>query len=219
MAVGRTKEWRMEAARLALAYMAGGDPPYQAARKTGFMRVSVMEEAIKELEKEQGKQDQIETAEQQVHGLDAPQPETSKSETMPVMCAEFTNSAFCVREYEPKDGKDGMVRIWAGNRPQYIYASIQRVPMLIDLLKEAATGKGSKPGMDERDLLIREKDAQILKLQRDLAEAMEQLRQERQNSGAAEMQERMGQLTVELDMERQLNQKLKDKILELILET
>lgn len=218
MAVGRTKEWRMETAKLALAYMAGGDPPYQAARKTGFMRVSVMEEAIKELEKEQNKQEQAETAEQQVYGPEEPQPKTAGSETEPVMCAEFCNSAFRVREYEPKADKDGMVRIWAGNRPQFIYASIQRVPMLIDLLKEVTTGRAGKPGMDERDLLIREKDTQILKLQRDLAEAMDKLQQERQNSGIAEASERIGHLTVELDMERQLNEKLKAKIVELILE-
>ena len=53
-----------------------------------------------------------------------------------MLAAEYRNAAFYIREYEPKDGKDGMVRIWSGQRPNFIYANINRVPMLIDLLKE-----------------------------------------------------------------------------------
>lgn len=41
---------RMKQAELARAYMNGGTPPYQAARKCGFLRVALMEEAIRELE-------------------------------------------------------------------------------------------------------------------------------------------------------------------------
>lgn len=40
----------MEQAKLARAYVRGGLPPYQAARKCGFLRVSLMEEAISELD-------------------------------------------------------------------------------------------------------------------------------------------------------------------------
>lgn len=39
-----------ERAKLARAYMRGGTPPYQAARQTGFMRVGIMEEAIRAME-------------------------------------------------------------------------------------------------------------------------------------------------------------------------
>lgn len=39
-----------ERAKLARAYMRGGTPPYQAARQTGFMRVAIMEEAIRAME-------------------------------------------------------------------------------------------------------------------------------------------------------------------------
>lgn len=219
MSMGKTKEWRMQAAQLALAYMAGGDPPYQAARKTGFMRVAIMEEAIKELEKEQGKAEQHEAAEAQTTGMETPAGCEETGKTEPVLAAEYRNAAFCIREYEPKDGKDGMVRIWAGARPQYIWTSINRVPMLIDLLKETVTGREAKPGMDEKSELLREKDNQILKLQRELSETLDQLQQVRQDSGVAELEERTKLLTAELDAERLLNQKLKDKVVELLLET
>lgn len=49
-AMNIAKKNRMEAAKLALAYMAGGEAPYQAARKCGFARVGIMEEAIREME-------------------------------------------------------------------------------------------------------------------------------------------------------------------------
>ena len=219
MSMGKTKEWRMQAAQLALAYMAGGDPPYQAARKTGFMRVSIMEEAIKELEKEQGKAEQHAAAEAQTTGMETPADCEETGKTEPVLAAEYRNAAFYIREYEPKDGKDGMVRIWAGARPQYIWTNINRVPMLIDLLKETVTGREAKPGMDEKSKLIREKENQILKLQRELSETLDQLQQVRQDSGIAELEERTKLLTAELDAERLLNQKLKDKVVELLLET
>lgn len=219
MAVGRTKEWRLEAAKLALAYMAGGEPPYQAARRTGFMRVAVMNEAIKELEKKQEKEEQHQEAEAQTMGMDTSAASEEADKTAPVLAAEYRNAAFLIREYEPKDGKDGMVRIWSGQRPNFIYANINRVPMLIDLLKETATGRKAIPGMDEKSELIREKDQQILKLQRDLVEAMDLLQQERQNSGVAELEERTKLLAAELDAERLLNQKLKDKLVALLLET
>ena len=219
MSMGKTKEWRMQAAQLALEYMAGGDPPYQAARKTGFMRVAIMEEAIKELEKEQGKAEQHEAAEAQTTGMETPAGCKETGKTEPVLAAEYRNAAFYIREYEPKDGKDGMVRIWAGARPQYIWASINRVPMLIDLLKETVTGREAKPGMDEKSELIREKDNQILKLQRELSETLDQLQQVRQDSGVTELEERTKQLSAELEAERLLNQKLKDKVVELLLGT
>lgn len=40
-----------ERAEMAREYMMGGMPPYQAARKTGFMRVTTMNEAIQAMEK------------------------------------------------------------------------------------------------------------------------------------------------------------------------
>ncbi|MGN0777734.1 MAG: hypothetical protein ACI4MJ_01170 [Aristaeellaceae bacterium] len=39
-----------ERAKLARAYMNGGMPPYQAARQMGFMRVAIMNEAIRAME-------------------------------------------------------------------------------------------------------------------------------------------------------------------------
>lgn len=39
-----------ERAKLARAYMRGGMAPYQAARNTGFMRVGIMQEAIRAME-------------------------------------------------------------------------------------------------------------------------------------------------------------------------
>lgn len=219
MSMGKPKEWRMQAAQLALAYMAGGDPPYQAARKTGFMRVAIMEEAIKEMEKEQGKAEHHEAVEAQTTGMETPADCEETGKTEPVMSAEYRNAAFCIHEYEPKDGKDGMVRIWAGARPQYIWTSINRVPMLIDLLKETVTGREAKPGMDEKSELIRKKDNQILKLQRELSQTLDQLQKVREDSGIAELEERTKLLTAELDAERLLNQKLKDKVVELLLGT
>lgn len=47
------KKDRMKQAQLARAYMNGGTTPYLAARKCGFLRVSLMEEAIDELEKQE----------------------------------------------------------------------------------------------------------------------------------------------------------------------
>ena len=43
------KKNRLDEARIAKAYIAGGMAPYQAARKCGFMRVTAMEEAFREL--------------------------------------------------------------------------------------------------------------------------------------------------------------------------
>ena len=44
------KNTLMERAELARAYINGGSAPYQAARQTGFMRVTEMQEAIRALE-------------------------------------------------------------------------------------------------------------------------------------------------------------------------
>lgn len=46
---------RMDEAKIARAYMAGGMAPQQAAWKCGFKRVDAMNEAIRELEKAEGK--------------------------------------------------------------------------------------------------------------------------------------------------------------------
>lgn len=49
--MSKTQETAFERAKLAKACMAGGTAPYQAARKYGFMRVAIMEEAIRAMEK------------------------------------------------------------------------------------------------------------------------------------------------------------------------
>ena len=50
---------RMDEAKIARAYMAGGMAPQQAAWKCGFKRVDAMNEAIRELEKAEGKSGMI----------------------------------------------------------------------------------------------------------------------------------------------------------------
>lgn len=50
---------RMDEAKIARAYMAGGMAPQQAAWKCGFKRVDAMNEAIRELEKAEGKDGMI----------------------------------------------------------------------------------------------------------------------------------------------------------------
>ena len=211
MAVSKTKEWRMQAAKLAKAYMAGGDAPYQAARKTGFMRVGIMEEAIKELEKEQGKEEYRQEVEAQVMGAGKIDADEVEGKIEPVLAAEYKNVVFCVREYEPKDGKDGMVRIWAGARPQYIWSNINHVPMLIDLLKNVMAGKELKPGADEKEAQIRELEKQVLRLQEQLVNAMDAM-------PVTELQAANEKLAEELEKERALNRRLRDKIVDMILE-
>lgn len=218
MAVSKTKEWRMQAAKLAKAYMAGGDAPYQAARKTGFMRVGIMEEAIKELEKEQGKEEYRQEVEAQVMGAGKIDANEVEGKIEPVLAAEYKNVVFCVREYEPKDGKDGMVRIWAGARTQYIWSNINHVPMLIDLLKNVMAGGEMKPGTNEKNEIIREKDEQIKMLQRELVETMDLLKAERERNDAVLLGEQITAMQKKIEMEERLNQRLKDKIVEMVLD-
>lgn len=226
MAASKTKEWRMQAAQLAKAYLAGGEAPYQAARKSGFMRVGIMQEAIKELENEERLAQCCEEAPEIETETRAETPEYANTQALEEekprlelrLKRESQTNWFTVREYEPQGEYDGMVRIWSEKRPSFIQMKPERVRILIDQLKEMVAGKTVNAGESEREEMIRKQKEQITALERDLAETKEQLLAERNNSGAEELRMRVGTLEMELEMEQLMNQKLKEKIVELVLD-
>lgn len=74
----------LERAELARAYMNGGSAPYQAARLTGFMRVSEMQEAIRALEREEAEKAALEknTRFGPKKGAEAEKPAETKAEVI-----------------------------------------------------------------------------------------------------------------------------------------
>lgn len=177
-----------------------------------------MEEAIKELENEQKPEEQRDDVTPVQETQDERAAEKPKEAIPLVLRSEYKNADFCVREYEPQGGRDGMVRIWSGTRPNFIYANVNRVPFLIDLLKNVMAGGELKPGPDEKDEIIRQKDAQIKTLQRELLETMDLLQAEREGDDAVLLREQITAMQKKIEMEERLNQRLKDKIVEMVLD-
>ena len=75
-----------------------------------------------------------------------------------------------------------------------------------------------KPGTDEKDEIIRQKDAQIKTLQRELLETMDLLQAEREGDDAVLLREQITVMQEKIEMEERLNQRLKDKIVEMVLD-
>lgn len=142
MAESKTREWRLKAAELAKAYMAGGDPPYQAARKTGFMRVAIMEDAIRELENARGNGTQApaqESAQQEQSMMLDYAKWGTKVELIPGK--DYYGGIFHIREFAANGKYQEMIRIWAGDRTQYIYAKKEEASELLDLLRQVVQAR------------------------------------------------------------------------------
>lgn len=228
MTVSKTKEWRMKAAELAKAYMAGGEPPYQAARKTGFMRVAIMEEAIRELENAQGngvqetvqesaQQETVQENEQQENRVIIDRANGEKLWKM-IPAEDYCGDTFHVREFAANGPYKAMIRIWAGDRPNFIYSTKEQASELLDLLRQVVTGKKRTPGTDERDETIRLLKVKNAQLERELKEMKDAPNQAPESDAMNGWREKAEELERELEAERALNRKLKDKLIEMMIE-
>lgn len=219
MTVSKTKEWRMKAAELAKAYMAGGEPPYQAARKTGFMRVAIMEEAIRELENAQGNgaQETVQENEQQENRVIIDRANGEKLWKM-IPAEDYCGDTFHVREFAANGPYEAMIRIWAGDRPNFIYSTKEQASELLDLLRQVVTGKKRTPGTDEQDETIRLLKVKNAQLERELKEMKDAPNPAPESDAMNGWREKAEELERELEAERALNRKLKDKLIEMMIE-
>lgn len=171
------QEWRAQAAKLARAYMRGGQTPYAAAKRTGFARVSLMEQAIDELERVEGGKPRA--------GKKPPMRYGPRMERKAMGSAEArTQSADRVIEgeyydllvFEASGDMTPMVRVVRKHgRQVYANYASDKVPGVIELLQRYACEVGlTEP--NRADALVREND----ELGEALAAAREQLVQLRE---------------------------------------
>lgn len=111
------KHWRMENAKLARAYLRGGEAPFQVANKLGFHSVMDMEAAIW----------QLETLEEHPPVERGP----LKAE------GEWQAEPFLVKKFAADKEHAEMIRIWCGGRPNYVYFDPKDAKRLIRLLNDA----------------------------------------------------------------------------------
>lgn len=177
------KKNRFEQAKLARAYMKGGFPPYQAARKCGFVRVSLMEEAIRELEAHEKLENppELETTTAQESDDSAYLPNAQTTfDTKPTFDAKpavevkpepvpkpeprpfykplqnWRNEKASVSYYGPNDSLAPMYRLMLEGRNQYLNIPESSIKDVVSLLCEAAglNGPESSDGPSKQELAI-----------------------------------------------------------------
>lgn len=221
----QNKQWRLENAKLAKAYMAGGMPPYQAAQKCGFMRLSYMEDAIRELGNLEPEAPNEENS--------TPQQPVKASAMRLEQTGEWRNNAFLIKRFAANGDHPEMIRIFAGGRISYIYCTPDDIPLLQTLLRHV-TG--------EQDLLLasfaelteeRNEEAKnaLREMQRaeELQKHNEELEQKLRNAEDELIKLRVAlsesqngkpcedDTYARLHAERELNARLKDKLVEMLL--
>lgn len=117
------KQWRLENAKLAKAYMAGGMPPFQAAQKVGFRNVPDMDAAIADAER---------AAAQPMPNRPEP-----NNQIGPNLIGQWENNLFTAKKFSATEEWPEMVRIWAGGRPSYIWFTPQDARKLLDVINNA----------------------------------------------------------------------------------
>lgn len=237
------KQWRMENAKLARAYMAGGETPFSAAQKAHFRSVPDMEAAIAKLEKvENGESSPrprpAAPVQQEGECRHVITPAAGSATLVPA--GEWRSPDFLIKKYVSDGIHPDMVRVFAGGRISFIYFDPKEANQLIRLINEA-TGVLDKLYAEfeelrsERDEEAKRQLAELQrneKLSRDLAEAQEQVKQlERKLKDeksitqvladvetSEALQKENEDLREALLKERALVAKLKDKIVELVME-
>jgi hypothetical protein len=152
---------RLEQAKLARAYMRGGTPPYQAARKCGFVRVALMEEAIHELETQekfesspavenvaaQGSDSSAHLQKAQIT-FDTKPPVGTKPEPKQFYkpLQNWRNEKASVSYYGQNDNLSPMYRLLLDGQPIYLNIPESSIKEVASLLCEVAglNGPGSK---------------------------------------------------------------------------
>ena len=209
------KKNRLEQAKLAKAYLAGGSPPYQAARKCGFMRVALMEEAIRELDE----QEKLENAPDVETTPAEPKPtETNKGPVYKPLQV-WKNDLASVAFYGHNDGRKPMYRLRLDGVYQFLEIPETHINDAAKLLCEAAGMKGpesSDNGNSELAELcesLRRENDDLCKRNDDLRERIDELTHRRDGDDLAKV---MAELEAERAAHNALKQKVCDKLLALI---
>lgn len=143
----KNKQWSMESAKLAKAYMNGGDVPFQAARKSGFKNVTEMEMAIAELEYETAEangihQPGVMVMNQEADGERFMPGNEIMMETKAQPCGELVPDKevkvgkFLAKSYPPIEGKKRMIRLWGWVKSAFIMFTPEEVGDLKKTLAE-----------------------------------------------------------------------------------
>lgn len=216
----QNKQWRLENAKLAQAYIAGGMPPFQAAQKCGFMRMSYLEDALKELANSEKAPDEMQPA--------AAVP-VQKTSTGPLeQIGEWRNSKFLIKRFAPQGDYPEMIRLFSGGRISYVYFATEDIPLLQSLLREV-NGEKDRLLADFAELTEErnhEAKGHLAELEKKLEELQVVLEaRETEIATLKHMLKAMENATApdaeaqqqELAAQKLLNQKLKDKLVEMLL--
>ena len=192
--------FRMENAKLAKAYIAGGTTPFNAAKMTGFRNVPDMEDAMAALERNETREEM------------KPQNASAFTKGM-VATGEWRSRNFLVKRFAANDTYPEMIRVFAGGRISYIYFEPEWGKELINIIAEATGLQGESSCESKSNEELEKAEAEIKRLQKALVDANE-------NLVRAIQRPQPDQTGLEKDLEEQkmLNQKLKDKLVELLLE-
>lgn len=192
--------FRLENAKLAKAYINGGTTPFNAAKLTGFRNVPDMEDAMAALERNETREDL------------KPQNESEFSRRM-VETGEWRSRNFLVKRFAANDTYPEMVRVFAGGRISYIYFEPEWGKELINIIAEATGLQGESSCESKSHEELEKAEAEIKRLQKELEDANENLLKALRSP----IPDQTG-LEKDLAEEKMLNQKLKDKLVELLLE-
>lgn len=196
------KQWRMESAKLAVAYMEGGSTPFNAAKMARFKNVADMENAIDGLNKEN------ESKEEKTFAI----PKQAVVKLDP--SGEYRSENFLIKTYPAQGNYPEMVRVFAGGRISYIYFEPEWAEELMKLLGTAAGVRHESEGTadewkrlcEKREQELAKAHCEIERLNKCVADANEQLLQANERN--------TGKSNAELEA---LNQRLKDKLVEIVL--
>ena len=189
---------RMENAKLAKAYMNGGTNPFNAARMAGFKNVPDMEDAIAALERNETREEM------------KPRNASAFTNGM-VATGEWRSKNFLVKRFAANDTHPEMIRVFAGGRISYIYFEPDWGKALMNIIAEA-TGQQGDTSAEGRREELEKAQAEIMKLKKELANANEELMKAIQRP----MPDVAG-LEKELEETKMLNQRLRDKLVEIVL--
>ena len=211
------KKNRLEEAKLAKAYLAGGMPPYQAARKCGFMRVAAMEEAIRELEAaEAPAAPQIDEDPSRYLYEKAPI-EPPKEWNVPVPAAQplesWENEVGAVLRYGRNGDKEPAYRINLYGTRSYLMIPEDRFKSVAQLMADAA---GLKCTSNDRLLadMAEERETAYQEAQQHLAELKRNEALQAENDRLAELN---AALQADLETEKANHNALKLRVFDILL--
>lgn len=187
----KDKKWRMESAKLAKAYLNGGEPSYQAARKAGFMRVAEMEAAIRELERKEGAESEVRLTTEEQAIMDGskflPGNEVlADFKTVPVPEEvpekESVRGSFAARMYPSSPGRYRMIRLWGWMKNAFIMFRPEEIDDLRAVLAELTGDQAPESGETHPESFPEMEcmglQAEVTRLQAELGAVKMQLAQE-----------------------------------------